>query len=199
MRRIVVFNLISVDGFFARENGDIDWHQVDDEFNQFAIEQTDSFGGIIFGRTTYQLFESFWPQALKDPNTSNDDRKVAQIIDDIWKLVFSKTLKEVTWKNSKLYHEIDPKEVNKWKQYDGPPSPPAGGFGEVKKDLAIFGSGTIVQQFSDLGLIDEYRLMVNPVVLGKGKTMFKKPMNLKLTNTRIFKNGNVLLYYQPIK
>ena len=87
MRKIVIFNLISLDGYFAGKNGDISWHNVDDEFNKFAIRQTSQFGGIIFGRTTYQLFEDFWPKALKDPKTSPDDRKIAQIIDDIWKPV----------------------------------------------------------------------------------------------------------------
>jgi dihydrofolate reductase len=189
MRKIVVFNLLSLDGYFAEEDGNIDWHQVDDEFNQFAIEQTASFGGIIFGKTTYKIFEDFWPQALKDPKTSPDDRKIAQTIDDIWKIVFSKSLKEVTWKNSKLYHEIDPEEIKKWKENDG-------------KDLAIFGSGTIVQQFTNLSLVDEYRFLVNPIVLGKGKPMFanlKEKLKLKLLDTRTFGNGNILLTYQPDK
>ncbi len=77
MRKIVVFNLISLDGYFAGEDGNIDWHNTDDEFNQFAIEQTSQFGGIIFGRTTYKMFEEYWPTALKDPKTSPDDRKIA--------------------------------------------------------------------------------------------------------------------------
>lgn len=186
MRKIIVFNLISLDGYFAGEDGDISWHNVDAEFNKFAIEQTSQFGGIIFGRTTYQIFEDFWPKALVDPKTSDDDRKIAQIINDTWKLVFSKTLKQVTWKNSNLFREIDPDEIKKWKQYPG-------------KDMVIFGSGTIVQQFTNLGLIDEYKFLVNPVVLGKGKPMFanlKEKLNLKLIDTRTFKNGNVLLDYQ---
>jgi len=189
MRKIIVFNLISLDGFFAGEDGDISWHNVDDEFNKFAIEQTASFGAIIFGRTTYQLFESYWPDALKDPKTGPEDLEIARTIDDIEKIVFSKTLKSVAWKNSKLFHEIDPEEIKKWKIKDGKP-------------MAIFGSGTIVQQMTNLDLIDEYRFMVNPVVLGKGKPMFanlKDKFNLKLLDTKIFKNGNVLLYYKPIK
>lgn len=187
MRKIVVFNMITIDGYYAGTDGNIDWHKTDDEFNEFAIKHTSEFGGIIFGKTTYELFESYWPHALKDPQTSDDDRKVAQIIEDMWKLVFSKSLKEVTWKNSKLYHDIDVEEIKKWKEMDG-------------KDIAIFGSGTIVQQFTNLGLIDEYRLMVNPVILGKGKPMFanmKEKLELKLINERKFKNGNVLLTYVP--
>lgn len=186
MRKIVVFNLISLDGFFAGEDGNIDWHMVDDEFNDFAVEHTKEFGAIIFGKTTYQLFEDFWPKALHDPKMSPEDLEVAKTIDDVEKIVFSKSLKEVTWKNSKLFHEIDPEEVKKWKAEEGKP-------------IAIFGSGTIVQQFTKLGLIDEYRILVNPVILGKGKSMFAgvEMQKLKLINTRTFGNGNVLLTYEP--
>lgn len=72
MRKVIVFNLVSLDGFFAGPNGEIDWHNVDDEFNKFGIEQTQKFGAIIFGRRTYQLFEDYWPKALKDPKTSQN-------------------------------------------------------------------------------------------------------------------------------
>lgn len=192
MRKIVVFNLISLDGFFAGEDGNIDWHMVDDEFNDFAVEQTASFGAIIFGKTTYKMFEEFWPvfaKASVGKPTLSADEKIAKTIDEVEKFVFSKSLQDVTWKNTKLFHEINPEEVKQWKDQPG-------------GDMVIFGSGTIVQQMTNLGLIDEYRLMVNPVVLGKGKSMFadtKAMLKLKLLNSRIFKNGNVLLYYQPEK
>lgn len=189
MRKIVVFNLVTLDGYFAGKDGNIDWHHVDDEFNDFAIEHTASFGGLIFGHTTYKLFEEFWPKAMDDPKMSEEDRKIGHMIDDVWKMVFSKSLKEVSWKNSKLYHDIDPEEIKSWKKYDG-------------KDMAIFGSGSIVTQFANLGLIDEYRLLVNPIVLGEGKSFWEgieKPLKLKLTDTRTFKNGNILLTYIPAK
>src|SRR6478735_7940561 len=98
MRKIIVFNLLSLDGFFAGEDGNIDWHQVDEEFNKFAIEQTASFGGLIFGKTTYKIFEDFWPKILEtgkypDGKTAadDDDLKIAKIIDDVWKFVYSKS------------------------------------------------------------------------------------------------------------
>jgi len=187
MRKVIVFNLVSVDGFFAGPNGEIDWHRVDDEFNRFAVEQMQTFGTILFGRTTYKLFESFWPGALRDPKTSKEDLEIARNIDDIEKIVFSKTLDKVEWRNSRLFSEINVEEVEKLKQQSG-------------RDMVIFGSGTIVQAMTNLGLIDEYRLMVNPVVLGKGKQLFKDikdKLDLKLLETRTFGNGNVLLYYQP--
>lgn len=188
MSKLIVFNLISLDGFFARLNGDIDWHNVDEEFNQFAIEQTASFGTIIFGRTTYQIFEDFWPKVINNSEFSKEDQEIAENIQNIEKIVFSKTLDKVTWKNSTLYKEIDVVKIKKLKE-------------QSEKDIVIFGSGTIVQAFSNLGLIDEYRLLVNPIILGRGRLMFKdvREIKLKLLNTRNFKNGNVLLYYQPIK
>ena len=188
MRKIIAFNLISLDGFFARLNGDIDWHNVDDEFNQFAVEQTSSFGTIIFGRTTYQIFEDFWPKVINNPKFSKEDQMIAKNIENINKIVFSKTLDKVTWKNSKLFKEINPLEIKKLKEQSG-------------KDMVIFGSGTIVQALTNHGLVDEYRLLVNPIILGSGRPMFKdvKEIKLKLLKTRSFRNGNILLYYEPIK
>ena len=114
-------------------------------------------------------------------------------MNSIPKIVFSKTLKEVKdgllWKNVKVLPEIKTEEIIKMKEHEG-------------GDIAIFGSGTIVQQFTNLGLIDEYRLIVNPLILGSGKPLFKNiknKLNLKLLNTRTFKNGNVLLCYEPTK
>ena len=187
MRKVIVFNLVSLDGFFAGVDGNIDWHVVDAEFNKFAVEQTKTFGTIIFGRTTYQLFEDYWPIALTDPKTSSGDRKIAQIIDDIGKIVYSTTLKKVGWRNSRLFKKVNPDEIKKLKRKKG-------------KDMVIFGSGTIVQAFTDLGLIDEYRLLVNPVILGRGKPLFKNlndKLKLKLLKTKIFRSGNVLLCYLP--
>jgi dihydrofolate reductase len=189
MRKIVMFNLISLDGFFAGPKGEIDWHVTDDEFNKFGVEQTRTFGTILFGRITYQLFEDFWPKAAKDPKMSNEDLIIAKIINNIDKIVFSKTLKEISetpnWKNVRLFREVSPKDVQKLK-------------GKAGKDIVIFGSGTIVQRMTDLRLIDEYRVLVNPVVLGRGKLLFRdvKRLNLKLVKIRKFKSGNVLLQYQ---
>lgn len=182
-----MFNLVSIDGYFAGPDGNIDWHNVDEEFNEFAVEQTKTFGTIIFGKTTYQMFEDYWPAAINNPELSPEDHEIGRTIDNIDKIVFSKTLKKVTWKNTKLFHEISPKDIKKLKQQKG-------------KDLVIFGSGTIVQAMTNLGLIDEYRLLVNPIILGRGKQLFaniKDKHDLKLSGTRTFKNGNVLLSYVP--
>ncbi len=186
MRKIIVFNLISIDGYFAGVDGNIDWHNVDDEFNDFAVSQTKTFSAIIFGKTTYKMFEDYWPTALKDPSTSPEDRQIAQAIEDMEKIVFSKSLEKVTWNNTNLYHEINKEEIKDWKKAEGGP-------------MVIFGSGTIVQQLAGLGLIDEYRLMINPIILGSGKPMFRNVVKttLKLVDSKVFKSGNVLLTYVP--
>jgi dihydrofolate reductase len=189
MRKIIVFNLVTVDGLFAGPNGEIDWHNYDDEMGKYSMEQLKSLGALIFGKTTYELMASYWPT----PEGLKGEPVVAEIMNSIPKIVFSKTLQDVKdgplWKNVKVFREIKPEEIIKMKEQEG-------------GDIAIFGSGTIVQQLTNLGLIDEYRLIVNPLILGNGKPLFKDikdKLNLKLVNTRMFENGNALLFYQPTK
>ncbi len=182
-----MFNSVTVDGFFAGPNGEIDWFKHNDELNEFSIEQSKSGDTLIFGHTTYEMMASYWPT----PDAMKTYPVVAGIMNSIPKIVFSKTLKEVkegpNWENIKLFHEIKPEEIVKLKEQRG-------------REIAILGSGTIVQQFANLGLIDEYRLLVHPVVLGAGKPLLKnaKKMNLKLLDTRTFGSGIVLLTYKPV-
>ncbi len=180
MRKLIVFNMISVDGFFAGENDDISWHQVDAEFNEFAINQLQNAGALLFGRKTYELMAGYWPS----PARLQDDPVVAGHMNSISKLVFSKSLSQADWENTTLMRAIDAVEITKLKNEPG-------------KDMYIFGSGTIVQQCTQLGLIDEYRFMINPVALGSGKKMFDKQQNLRFIKSKEFKNGNLLVYYQP--
>jgi dihydrofolate reductase len=187
MRKIIAFDLVTVDGFFAGPKGEIDWHNYDEEMGTHSLEQMKSLGALIFGRTTYEIMANFWPT----PDGLKSEPVVAGIMNSIPKTVFSETMNEVKdgtiWKNVKVFREIKPEEINKMKEQEG-------------GDIAIFGSGTIVQQFTNLGLIDEYRLIVNPLILGNGKPLFKDTKNkLKLLSTRVFENGNVLLCYQPAK
>ncbi len=183
-----MFNVVSLDGYFAGIDGNIDWHMVDDEFNQYAVKTIAGFDTMLFGRVTYELFESYWPKALEDAQTSSEDMAIARAINDMQKIVFSTTLDKVTWNNSKLSSYITAEEIKKLKAEPG-------------KDIVIYGSGTIVRELTSLGLIDEYRFMVNPVVIGTGKRLFKDmpAFTLKLLDTKTFTSGNVLLTYKPIK
>ena len=185
MRKIIMFNMVSVDGYFAGIDGNIDWHVVDDEFNKYAVETLKNIDTILFGRVTYQLFESFWPKALKDSKTGPEDRIIAQAIQDAKKIVFSTTLDKVTWDNAELHKFIVPEDIKKLKAEPG-------------KGIIIYGSGMIIRELTNLGLIDEYRLMIAPVILGKGKSLFKdvNQKKLNLLEAKEFKSSdNVLLTY----
>lgn len=185
MRKVIFFMLTSLDGYFEGLDRDINWHNVDDEFNEFAIKQTGEFGMLLFGRVTYELMASYWPtEAAK-----RDDPIVAGLMNSLPKIVFSKTLEKTDWENTRLVKNNYIEEISKLKQQSG-------------KDIAIFGSSDLTVTLMEHGLVDEYRIMINPIVLGNGKPLFKgvkHKINLKLMNTKTFKSGNVLLYYEPAK
>lgn len=182
MRKVILFNLISLDGYFEGPDRNIDWHHVDEEFNEFAIQQTGEFGALLFGRVTYELMASYWPaEAAK-----RDDPEVANLMNTLPKVVFSNSLESVEWQNTKLVKDNFVEEVTKLKEQSG-------------KDIAIFGSSDLAVTFIDLGLIDEFRIMINPVVLGGGKPILqgiKSKLELKLLKVKTFQTGNVLLYYE---
>jgi dihydrofolate reductase len=181
MRKVIFFMLTSLDGYFEGPNKDINWHNVDEEFNEFAIQQTGEFGMLLFGRTTYELMASYWPSE----DAKRNDPVVAGQMNTLPKLVFSKTLEKVEWENTRLVKDNFVEAISKLKN-------------EAGKDLAIFGSSDLAVTFIEHGLIDEFRIMVNPIVLGGGKPLFqgiKSKLDLKLIRTRTFKSGNVLLDY----
>jgi dihydrofolate reductase len=183
MRNVFLFMMVSLDGFFEGPNQNIDWHNVDNDFNDFAIKQLDEIGTLLFGRVTYQLMASYWPT----PAALADDPIVAEKMNTIPKVVFSTTLDTVDWANTRLVRGDASAEVMKLKQQPG-------------KDLAIFGSADLTTALLQAGLVDELRIMVNPVALGNGKPLFaglRDRVNLKLVNSRVFDSGNVLLSYQP--
>ena len=185
MRKLFAFNMVTLDGFFEGPNQDISWHNVDEEFNQFAIEQANTIGAILFGRVTYEGMASYWPT----PAAQADDPVVASLMNTLPKVVFSRTLPRADWHNTRLIKEDVAEEILKMKQVPG-------------NDLAVFGSADLVSSLMQMDLVDEHRVMVNPVLIGSGTRLFKniaRKVNLKLVKTRTFKSGNVLLYYQPEK
>ena len=137
---------------------------------------------MLLGNTTYTMFENSWPQMARDPNASEAMHKMADEVNRMNKVVFSRTRKAVSWENSRLLHGNLTEEVERLKQGEG-------------TSILVFGSGTIVQQLTDAGLIDEYFIAVTPVVLGKGKQLFREVQkrNLQLKQSRQFESGNVLL------
>ncbi len=184
MKRIIWFNMVTLDGFFEGLHREIDWHNVDEEFNAFASKQLDSLDMLLFGRITYEMMASYWPTRA----AITDDPIIAEKMNAKPKIAYSTTLEKVDWSNTLLIKEDIFKETNKLREKEG-------------LDMAIFGSGDLANQFLEAGLIDEIRAMVNPVLLRRGHPMFKKgknKINLKLLNSRAFGNGNVLLTYQPL-
>jgi len=182
MRKLFAFNMVSLDGFFEGPNRDINWHNVDDEFNQFAIEQTSAVDTILFGRVTYELMAGYWPK----PAATTDDPVIADLMNRLPKIVFSRTLQKAEWNNTRLIKDHIAEEITTLKQQPG-------------KDLALFGSANLLSTLIKMGLIDEHRIIVNPIVLGSGTPLYqglKDKLNLKLLKTKTFRNGNVLLYYQ---
>lgn len=183
MSKVIFFMLTSLDGYFEGPGRDINWHKVDDEFNQFAIQQTGEFGALVFGRVTYELMTTYWPtEAAK-----RDDPIIAGLMNTLPKIVFSRTLKKVEWENTKLVKDNLVEEITNLKRQPG-------------KDISIFGSSDLAVACIEQGLIDEFRIMVNPIILGDGKPLFKgikDKLNLKLIKTKTFKSGNVLLCYEP--
>jgi len=183
MRKLLFFMLTSLDGYFEGPDHDINWHNVDDEFNDFAIEQLKLVDTLLFGRVTYEMMASYWPT----PDALANDPIVAGIMNSYLKIVFSTTLPGVTWQNTRLVKANAAQEISRLKQQTG-------------KDLIIFSSSDLAVTLIPHGLIDEFRIMVNPVVLGRGKPLFQglqQPLSLKLAQTQTFKNGNVLLVYHP--
>ncbi len=200
-RRIVTFNHVSADGYFSRPDGSLSWVVQDAELDRSVattIEQSKRDEGndtLLFGRRTYEQFEAFWPHALGDSPTSPDPhhagrsspemRAMAVMLNEATKLVFSRSRQKVTWKNSRLLHEIDPREIEALKAQPG-------------KDIMIFGSGSVVSQLTQRGLIDEYQFVVGPLVLGSGRQLITgvpQSLKLDLLEARAYPSGNVKLRY----
>ena len=182
MRKLFAFNMVTLDGFFEGPNQEIDWHNADnEEFNEFAIEQTSSVDTLVFGRVTYQLMASYWPTET----AVNAEPIIADLKNRLTKIVLTRTLESVQWNNTRLIAENAQKEIQTLKMQPG-------------KDMAVFGSANLISSIVDV--IDEHRVMVNPILLGRGSPLFKNSGNrrkLKLVDSRTFKSGNVLLTYQP--
>lgn len=181
MRRVIMWNMVTLDGFFeGPKSWDIDWHEYvwGDELEQFSLEQSKSIGMLLFGRVTYQGMAGYWSTAKGE---------TADFMNTVPKAVFSRTLERADWSNTRLVKSNAEEEVVKMKQQPG-------------KDLFIFGSANLSSTFMRHGLIDEYRLGLNPLVLGGGNPLFKsnpERLRMRLLEARPLKSGVVLLRYQP--
>jgi dihydrofolate reductase len=184
MRKIILFMSVSLDGFIEGPDRQIDWHMVDDELHSHFNEQLAAMGAFLDGRVTYELMAGFWPTADADPASTGPMAEFAGIWRDMPKIVYSRTLEQAGW-NTTIVRDVVAEEVLALKAQPG-------------GDLAL-GGADLAAAFMRLGLIDEYRIYVHPVLIGQGKPLFPASdatVSLRLAGTRAFGNGVVLLRYQ---
>lgn len=191
MRKLVLFLHSSLDGFVEGPNGpmDISWVAYDSDLERHAREILSMADTVLWGRGTYQMMHSYWPSVSSDPNASQHERDHAEWIEKTNKVVFSTTLENVEWNNSRLVKENVEEEIKRLKEQPG-------------KDIVILGSPRFAHTLMQLGLIDEYKITVSPVVIGSGLPLFQgvqEKINLKLIENKTFDSGALGLVYQTVR
>lgn len=186
MAKLNSFTFVTLNGYYKGPQEDISWHKDNDpEKDSYAVKGAGSGGTLIFGRKTYDMMVAFWPT----PAAEKSMPEVAKGMNNANKIVFSRTMKNADWKNTKIVKDDMIEEIKKLKK-------------QSDKDLTIIGSGSIVGQLAEEGLIDQYLLMVDPIVIGEGTALFSNIHNnlhLKLVDSKIFKSGVLVLTYAPAK
>ncbi len=185
---------MTLDGFSTGPNDEMEylpsftdenmWKDLHDEMWK-NLDRADT---VILGRRTYQIWEKYWPAAASNPQSSESDKKFSRYADETKKIVISSTLNSVEWKNSTLIKNNIAQEIQKLKQQPG-------------KNMIVVGGATVAQTFAKLGLIDEYLIVIHPVILGNGKLLLKDldvRQKLKLIGTKAFTSGAVELSYAKI-
>lgn len=178
MRKLIIWDMVTVDGFFEGPDRDISWFVFEDELETYIRKTQENADTLIFGRATYEMMAAYWP---------SEQGWIADFMNGIEKVVFSRTLKSANWQNTKLFTGNVAEEVSKLKARDG-------------GDIFVFGSADLTATLMQHGLIDEYHLGINPVILGTGTPLFKGGPNripLKHLETRTLKSGVVILHYAP--
>ena len=191
MRSLVYFMHASLDGFVAGTKGEMNWITVDDEIFEFVSTMTDQADTALYGRVTYQMMEAYWPTAGEKPNASKHDKEHSIWYNNVSKVVLSKTMNETGSKNTKVISDNLPENINNLKQSRN------GG----SKNILVFGSPGASHSLLNLGLIDEYWIFVNPILLGQGIPLFKnipELIKLRLIESKTFTSGVVALHYRKV-
>jgi len=179
MRKVIAWEMVTVDGYFEGPNRSIDWFVFDDELEKYILETQMAADTLLFGRVTYQMMADYWPSA---------EGRIADFMNAVPKVVFSRTLDKAEWNNTRLVKNNVPEEVATLKRQPG-------------NDIFVYGSANFASTLARHGVIDEYRLGVNPVLLGSGTPLFnggRDKLGLKLVETRPLKSGVVILHYEPV-
>lgn len=178
MRKVIMWDMVAVDGFFEGPGRDIGWFVFEEELERYILETQEQAGTLIFGRVTYEMMASYWPSATG---------RIADFMNRIEKVVFSTTMTDPGWSNAKLVKGGVAEAVSALKARPG-------------GDIFLFGSADFAATLIEQGLVDEYRLGINPVILGSGTRLFKGGefrLGLKLLDARRLKSGVVILHYAP--
>lgn len=179
LRKLILWNMVSLDGYFeGPEPGQLDWFRFDGELEKFMLEPQRMAGTVLFGRKTYEMMAAYWPTA---------EEPIAGFMNQVEKIVFSKTLKSPDWNNTTVVRENIPEFINELKRQPG-------------RDIFVFGSADLTATLMRHGLVDEYQFGINPVILGEGVPFIKHGIpkqDLKLVYSRVFPSGLVVLYYRP--
>lgn len=182
MGKLIVFEFITLNGFYKGPDEDINWHKHGGEEAEFSKQNFESGARtLLFGRVTFEMMASFWPTG----QAKKTFPEVAKGMNSSEKIVFSKTLKKTNWENTTIVNTDMIAEVKKLKK---------------TKDIVLLGSGKVLSQLANEGLIDEYQIMIDPVALGKGTALFgniDRQIDLKLVKSRVFNSGVILLHYHP--
>jgi dihydrofolate reductase len=181
-RKIIAFLMVTLDGYHQTTDGDLSWHNVDDEFNEFAAAQIDEADTLLFGRKTYEGMAEFW----RSPVALEVDAGMSERMNRYPKIVVSRSLASAQWTPSTLIRDDAPAQLTKLKDQPG-------------KDIILLGSSSLAASLLDGGVLDELRIMVNPVILGTGDPALAGAdrSSLELARVRQFASGNVLLTYHP--
>lgn len=183
MSQLSSFSFISLDGYYKDLDDDISWHRHGEEEAEYSRQGLETGNILLFGRKTYDMMAGYWPS----PMAIENDPVVADGMNKATKLVFSGTLKRAEWNNTRVSRDL---------------------LGEVSRlknegrNMTLLGSGTILRQLAEAGLIDTYQIMIDPVAIGSGVSLFsgiKPKLDLELINSISFKSGTLLLTYQPHK
>jgi dihydrofolate reductase len=188
MRKIVLLMHVSLDGYVAGPNGEMDWIKLDDNLWDYVTSVTNDADAALFGANTYKMMESYWPTADKQLGADKHDIDHAKWVNNVPKFVFSEKPIQTDWQGAKVIHDNIEKEMTALKEQPG-------------KNLLILGSPSLAQSFMRLNLIDEFRLNVNPVILGEGKKLFDnihQPINLSLVSTQVFESGVLAVTYNKL-
>lgn len=186
MRNVILLMHASLDGFVAGPNGEMDWIRFDAQLADDVAELTATADTALYGRVTYEMMAQYWPTAAQSPDASRHDITHAHWVNNAPKLVFSRTLKTVTWEHARIVSDDIPGEIARLKQEPG-------------KNMLMIGSATTAHAFMQLGLIDEYRININPVVLGRGVPLFagiQDMLALQLVHAKSYDSGVVGLHYR---